>query len=109
MATRRRRTAREGVGVEYENAGLGDRRLDERLALIASRLADHPEVSFPRAAANDSELEATYRFLNNPRAPPEGILAPHVRETLRRSIEASRLVVAHDTTDRKSTRLNSSH
>ncbi len=99
MATRRRRTAREGVGVEYENAGLGDRRLDERLALIASRLADHPEVSFPRAAANDSELEATYRFLNNPRATPEGILAPHVRETLRRSIEASRLVVAHDTTE----------
>lgn len=99
MATRRRRTACETVEVEYQNAGLGDRRLDERLALIASRLAERPEASFPRAAANDSELEATYRFLNNPRATPESILAPHVRETVRRGREAGRLVVAHDTTE----------
>lgn len=97
MATRR--TAAQDVGPEFERAGLGDRRLDERLAMIAARLAERPEVSFPRAAANDSELEATYRFLNNARATPKAILSPHVRETVRRSRGASRLVVAHDTTE----------
>jgi hypothetical protein len=93
-----RRAARE-IEPEFESAGLGDQRLDERLALIAGRLAGRPEASFPRAAANDSELEATYRFLNNARATPGGILGPHVRESVRRSGEAARLVVAHDTTE----------
>lgn len=98
MAKKRRGTT-EDVAGEYADAGLGDRRLDERLALIASRLAECPDLSFPHAAVNDSELEATYRFLNNPRATPEAILAPHVRETVRRCKEAARLVVAHDTTE----------
>lgn len=100
MPTRRgsRRAAQE-IRPEFEDARLGDLRLDERLAVIAGRLAERPEASFPRAAANDSELEATYRFLNNVRATPEAILGPHVRETVRRSHAAGRLVVAHDTTE----------
>jgi hypothetical protein len=95
----RKRRGFEDLAQELEDAGLGDRRLDERLALIASRLAARPAASFPSAAANDSELEATYRFLNNARATPESILAPHVRETVRRCGEAARVVVAHDTTE----------
>lgn len=96
---KRRHPDSEDLGREYAEAGLGDRRLDERLALIASRLAARPAASFPTASANDSELEATYRFLNNPRATPESILAPHVRETVRRCGDATRLVVAHDTSE----------
>jgi hypothetical protein len=92
------RAVRE-IRPEFERAGLGDRRLDERLAIIAAKLAGRPEMSFPRAAGNDSELEATYRFMNNPRATPDGILASHVRESVRRSRGVARLVVPHDTTE----------
>ena len=57
-----------------------------------------PEASFPIAAANDSELEATYRFLNNPTVRGAAILEPHIRATRERCAGAA-VVVAHDTTE----------
>ena len=66
---------------------------------IAGTLGCEPEASLPVATGNDSDLEATYRFLNNDRVTAEEILRPHLRETLRRCGEATRLVVAHDTTE----------
>src|SRR3954447_16166659 len=85
---------------EYEGADLGDERLDRRLVRIAEQLAKAPGTSFPKAAASDSELEATYRFLGNDRVTPEEILMPHVRRTLARMAkQAAPVVVAHDTTE----------
>jgi hypothetical protein len=84
---------------EYRAAELGDKRLEGRLLKVAMNAAAAPEASFPLAAANDGELEATYRFLNNERVTAEAILAPHQRETLRRARAASSVVVAHDTTE----------
>src|SRR3982751_342562 len=84
---------------EYEGADLGDARREQRLVRLAEQLARAPATSFPKAAASDSELEATYRFLGNDRVTPEEILMPHVRRTLARMAEqAAPVVVGHDTT-----------
>jgi hypothetical protein len=84
---------------EYLGADLGDARLNARLPAIGLRMGEQPEGSFPEAAANDAELEATYRFVNNRRVSPEAILAPHVRQTVQRASTCDSPVVAHDTSE----------
>lgn len=85
---------------EYDHADLGDERLNRRLERLAEQLAKAPATSFPKAAASDSELEATYRFLGNDRVGPEEILEPHIRRTLARMANVgAAVVVAHDTTE----------
>jgi hypothetical protein len=93
------RPIRETVEDEFVGAEFGDKRLGARLVELARRMARCPENSFPHAASNAGELEATYRFLNNDRVGPETILAPHVRETVRRSQMCAQVVIAHDTTE----------
>jgi hypothetical protein len=85
---------------EYDDANLGDERLNRRLERLAEQLAKAPATSFPKAAASDSELEATYRFLGNDRVSPKEILEPHIRRTLARMANlGAAVVVAHDTTE----------
>jgi hypothetical protein len=84
---------------EYREAQLGDRRRSRRLVQVAEMMSKRPEESFPGAASNDAELEATYRFLSNEDITAEAVLAPHVRQTVRRAGEAASVVVAHDTTE----------
>jgi len=82
---------------EFDGSDLGDGRLDQRLGLLADRVADRPGESFPKVL-DDAELEAAYRFFRNERVTPEGILAPHFRQTARRAAVDSRVLVVHDTT-----------
>jgi hypothetical protein len=94
-----RRARVASIDSEFEGASFGDDRLDRRLVSIASLVAAEPSASFPFAAGNDANLEATYRFLNNERVTPTEILAPHVRQTVRRAADSQAVVVAHDTTE----------
>lgn len=82
---------------EFATADLGDRRLTKRLCRIADAAAQHPEASFPVQAGNESQVEGTYRFLNNPRILGESVLKPHVEATVRRASEAGEVLVLHDT------------
>lgn len=82
---------------ELAEADLGDARLDRRLGRLATRLAERPGESFPKAL-DDAELEAAYRFFGNAQVTPEAILAPHFRQTARRAATQPRVIVAHDTT-----------
>jgi hypothetical protein len=89
-----------GIEGEYEGAELKDARLERRLVRLASRVSESPEASFPNRAENDSQLEATYRFLGNDKVSPSEILGPHTRQTVRRATEVGGdVVVAHDTTE----------
>src|SRR5437870_13440513 len=99
MPVRAQKRMVETVGAEYEGAALGDTRLNRRLVQLADALSAEPDASFPHASANDAELEATYRFLNNERVTAPEILAPHCRQTARRAARATAVVVAHDTTE----------
>lgn len=85
------------ISAELSDADLGDERLNRRLGLLADRLADRPGESFPKAL-DDAELEAAYRFFGNERVAPDGILAPHVRQSARRAAGHAHVLVVHDTT-----------
>ena len=84
---------------EFVGASLGDERLNRRLVQLALSAALEPAASFPVIAGGDAELEATYRFLANDRVSAAEILAPHVRQTVRRASAADGIIVAHDTTE----------
>ena len=66
---------------------------------LAASLSVEPAASFPVAANDDAELEATYRFLNNDRVTAEQIMRPHQARTVERCCAAEAVVVAHDTTE----------
>jgi len=85
------------LSAELAGSDLGDARLNRRLGVLADRIAERPAESFPKAL-DDAELEAAYRFFGNDQVTPEGILAPHFRQSARRAAELPRVVVAHDTT-----------
>jgi hypothetical protein len=77
---------------------LGDARLQRRLEFISKRVRQAPERSFPKLFADDTELEGTYRFLNNARVDPNAVLSQHIEETLRRASGEETVLVLHDTT-----------
>ena len=83
---------------EFEAAALGDERLAKRLISVASELAKKPDASFPQLF-DDSGLAATYRLFNNNKVTLEGLLAPHVRQTVERAGQHDEVLVAHDTTE----------
>lgn len=84
---------------DLSGADFGDARLTKRLLRIVEGLAPNPAASLPDAAKNDAELEATYRFLQNEKVTPAGILAPHYAATVRRGRDLGLILCAHDTTE----------
>ena len=88
-----------GLLTEYRGASFGDVRLERRLLRLAASLSVAPAASFPVAANDDAELEATYRFLNNERVTAEQIMRPHQARTVERCRASEVVVVAHDTTE----------
>jgi Transposase DNA-binding len=82
---------------EMASATLGDPRLSRRLGQIVGRLRERPDMSFPKAF-DSAALEATYRFFGNVAVTPDGILSGHFEATQKRGVEASRVLVVHDST-----------
>jgi hypothetical protein len=66
---------------EFSQANLGDARLTQRLVVLARRLACGPQGLFPQLLKT-AELKAAYRFFDNSRVDTNGILAPHITQTL---------------------------
>jgi Transposase DNA-binding/Transposase DDE domain len=86
------------LSAELEGSDFGDKRLSRRLGSIVDRMSEAPGKSFPQAARSESELEGTYRFLNNEKVTAERILDPHLRATAKRVAEAGIALAVHDTT-----------
>ena len=87
------------VEAEFESIELEDPRLRQRAQMIAARLAERPELSFPKLFENERELEGFYRFLRNDKVDAQTLLAPHVTNTVGR-IQATGgpVLCVHDTT-----------
>jgi hypothetical protein len=85
-----------GLAAEMASATLGDPRLSRRLGEIVGTLWARPDMSFPKVF-DSAGLEATYRFFGNAVVTPDGILSGHFEATGNRSVEASRVLVVHDT------------
>ena len=84
---------------EFAGAELGDERLNRRLNRLADQLSERATESFPKALADESQLEAAYRFFGNTRVKPEAILEPHFACSAARAATQSRILVIHDTTE----------
>ena len=87
------------VGAEWTHLDLRDKRLDRRGLFIAGRVATAPGRTFPQLFPDRAELEAFYRFVENPYFGFEDLLKPHLHATRRRVSERGEVLVVHDTTE----------
>jgi hypothetical protein len=86
------------AAAEFGAAELGDARLHKRLLALVRRLASAPHCSLPQALP-DAELKAAYRFFDNERVDPDGILGSHIAQTIARMRELPVVLAAADTTE----------
>lgn len=82
---------------EYLDAKIPDKRNVKRAGSFVDKAVRAPEKSLPRQADSDSELEATYRLLNNEAVSAEALFDSHARCAARRAAEAGEVLVIHDT------------
>uniref|UniRef100_UPI003F492DFB IS4/Tn5 family transposase DNA-binding protein n=1 Tax=Cupriavidus yeoncheonensis TaxID=1462994 RepID=UPI003F492DFB len=85
------------ANTEFGAAHLGDARLERRLVALARRLACSPQNSFPQSL-NAAELKGAYRFFDNEQVDTDGILAPHITQTLDRMRPVPVVLAVQDTT-----------
>jgi Transposase DNA-binding/Transposase Tn5 dimerisation domain len=91
---------------ELLTVNLGDRRLDNRLALLLDQFSSKPNESIPAACGGWAEIQAAYRFFANDKATPEKVLAPHRQATIERCRQQSVVLVPQDTSELDCTRPN---
>jgi hypothetical protein len=78
---------------ELNNPLLGDKRLNERLQILAQDLSKHHQMPINQACEDWSSTKAAYRFFSNEKVTAEKILKPHQEQTSNR-IEKERVVLA---------------
>lgn len=88
------------IGSDFDDADLGDERLDARVKQIVEQIDDAPGEHFPQAMETEADLEAFYRFGRNPRTGFYDVVRPHFEATARRveSHDDQAVLAIHDTT-----------
>lgn len=94
----------ESLTEEFRGAQFGDRRLTARLGKIAERFNTKPTMSIPAATNGRAEMEAAYRFFDNPKVTPEAIVQPHIAATYQRIHQTDVVLLVQDTTELDLTR-----
>lgn len=89
----------EKLAHDFEQADLGDARLDRRIGIIASALSERPDESYPQTFEDPRDLDAFYDFVEHDWLTYESILEPHYEATRRRAQVAGTVCVIHDTTE----------
>lgn len=77
---------------------VGDARLGARVAMLASRLVEHPNSSLPDGCGRWAETKAAYRLFDNERVTPDAIIGAHSDATQARitALGEDRILIAHD-------------
>jgi len=83
---------------ELGAARLGDRRLSQRLVILASQLAANPSASIPQACGPWGQSKAAYRFFDNDKVTEYDLLAPHFQNTKERLKDHPVVLAVQDTT-----------
>ena len=78
---------------EFSGLELGDSRLNDRFLRIVSDFSRQPTGSIPKASGSWAATKGAYRFLDNDKAKPLGMLEPHFRSTIQRA-ESQKVVLA---------------
>lgn len=87
------------VSDEYRGVELGDLRLERRLRRAVNALDGKPAEGFPAALGSESDAEAYYRFIANPKVTAEKLLEGHLGSTMARMSAHPIVLVVHDTTE----------
>lgn len=92
-------SAEEWAVQQYAQVDLGDKRRNQQALKMAAKMAAHPEVSLPEQMGSRSELDASYRLLNNGRVSMEMLTAAHRQQTLAAAGQFAVVLMAEDTTE----------
>ena len=84
---------------EVEGVDFGDERLDARVAVLLSELGSRPNLSIPAACKGRAEMEAAYRFFDNPKVSFQKVLAPPARQTLERMAAQETVLLVQDSSE----------
>jgi len=91
--------AEEFVGIDFN-----DQRLTKRVERIAESLGKSCHASIPAAADGRAEMEAIYRFVDNPKVSPAKITSQHRCATIERMSQCDVVLLVQDTTELDVTR-----
>lgn len=69
---------------EFRAVELGDKRLEQRLKVVATALAARPQAPINQASADWAATKAAYRLFANPKAAEDKIFAAHRKCTVQR-------------------------
>jgi hypothetical protein len=92
-------TQKFGTDVSKELEGLAaEPRLVKRSQKMLKRWQERPGLGFPQIFKSDAELEAAYRFFNNPSLSFEELLTPHVAQSVARCRDRAEILCIQDST-----------
>jgi hypothetical protein len=89
----------EWLEQEFSTCDLGDRRLNDRLKTIISRISQDPSRSLSSACRGFAEVVACRRFLDNEVVSQSQLLAPHREASLERIKQHPKVLFIQDTTE----------
>jgi hypothetical protein len=89
---------------EMRTVDLKDKRLDVRLRIVLSQLAEHPAASIPAACGGWAETTAAYRLFDNDKVTFEDVIEPHLESTQIRIAAQPVVLFVPDTTEINLTR-----
>ena len=83
---------------EFAHIELSDARLNQRCQDLAIALGQQPNASINQACEDWADTKAAYRFFDNKKVTPEGILGPHQQRTVVRMSQHPLVLAVQDTT-----------
>jgi hypothetical protein len=89
----------EWIEQEFSLCNLGDRRRNQRLKTIMSRISQDPSQSLSSACRGSAEVVACGRFLDNEAVSQSQLLAPHRQASLERIKQHPKVLFDMDTTE----------
>lgn len=84
---------------EFDSVQIGDERLNKRMKKLALAFWSHPNHSIAAACKGKSEVEAAYRFFDNPLVTHEKVLESHINATKERIKQHPIVSCTQDTTE----------
>ncbi|MBS0351249.1 MAG: transposase [Proteobacteria bacterium] len=88
----------EWISKEFDDICLGDKRLNNRLKIVATQFFLNPESAIPSACEGWSGAKACYRFFKNPKVDARKILETHRQKSFQRLEETETVLIIQDTT-----------